>query len=362
LVPVHGPVHASWLNQIEIYSDVGLCPLYLFHAGGLSILLTGLVAHSTVVLMGEPWSSDRFIDRMERYRPDWVFIMVPVMTRDLARNPRFARLDCTGLRLHLAGEPVSAEVQKLWEDRGARTLILYGMTESMAVCVTSNSFYYDDDAAVGKGLVGKPNREFGDVKLVDPMTREEITEPEIQGEICFRGDVRTPGYYNDPERTRESIDPEGWFHTFDLALRNPDGYFTVGGRTDDIISSGGEKLSLIEVENAILQAPFVRDAACIGVRHRRFGQSPAAVVAPEVEMDESELARRIDEFLQASLERWQRPRLYIRVDEVPRTLAKRTKIWPRLRELIEGVELAGDGVTTLAAYRAGQSTGKQTDR
>ncbi|PYV16425.1 MAG: hypothetical protein DMG07_07800 [Acidobacteria bacterium] len=115
-------------------------------------------------------------------------------------------------------------------------------------------------------------------------------------------------------------------------------------------------------ENAILQAPFVRDAACIGVRHRRFGQSPAAVVAPEVEMDESELARRIDEFLQASLERWQRPRLYIRVDEVPRTLAKRTKIWPRLRELIEGVELAGDGVTTLAAYRAGQSTGKQTDR
>lgn len=335
-------------------SDLGICPLYLFHAGGLSIVLTSIVAHSTVVLLGEPWNSDRFIDRMERYRPNWVFIMVPVMTRDLARNPRFASLDFTGLRLHLAGEPVSPEVQKLWEDRGARTLILYGMTESMAVCVTSNSFYYGDDATVGKGLVGKPNREFGEVKLIDPVTREEITGAGVQGEICFRGDVRTPGYYNDTERTRESIDEDGWFHTFDLAVRNEDGYFTVGGRTDDIISSGGEKLSLIEVERAILQAPFVSDAACIGVPHDRFGQSPAAVVAPASEMDEEELMRRVDEFLKSNLERWKRPRLYVLVPEVPRTLAKRTKIWPKLRELIQGVVLTGDGVTTLTAYRRGR--------
>jgi acyl-CoA synthetase (AMP-forming)/AMP-acid ligase II len=250
---------------------------------------------------------------------------------------------------------VSPEVQKLWEDRGARTLILYGMTESMAVCVTSNSFYYGDDTTVGKGLVGKPNREFGQVKLIDPVTREEITGAGVQGEICFRGDVRTPGYYNDIERTRESIDEEGWFHTFDLAVRNKDGYFTVGGRTDDIISSGGEKLSLIEVERAILQAPFVRDAACIGVPHERFGQSPAAVVAPASEMDEEELMRRVDKFLESNLERWKRPRLYILVPEVPRTLAKRTKIWPKLRELIEGVVLAGDGVTTLTAYRRGRT-------
>jgi acyl-CoA synthetase (AMP-forming)/AMP-acid ligase II len=293
---------------------------------------------------------------MERYRPDWVFIMVPVMTRDLARNPRFSTLDCSGVKLHLAGEPVHPEVQKLWEDRSARTLILYGMTESMAVCVTSNSFYYGDDGWVGKGLVGKPNREFGDVKLIDPLTREEVAGPGIRGELCFRGDVLTPGYYHDPARTRESIDPEGWFHTFDLAVRNEQGYFTVGGRTDDIISSGGEKLSLIEVENAILQAPFVKDAACIGVPHTRFGQSPAAIIAASEDLDELALMRRLDQYLQDKLERWKRPRLVIRVDEVPRTLAKRTKIWPKLREMVEGVELSGEGVTTLTAYRQGRST------
>jgi acyl-CoA synthetase (AMP-forming)/AMP-acid ligase II len=334
----HGCLITSYLGGVHLSGMRSgakvLCPLYLFHGGGLSVLLTTLVAHATVILMGEPWNNDRAIDLLEKYRPDWLFLMVPVMTRDLARNPRFQDLDCSGLKVHLAGEPVSPEVQKMWEDRGARTLILYGMTESMAVCVTGSSFYYEDDQKVGKGLTGRPIREFGEVKLVDPISGEIITEAGVRGELCFRGDVLTPGYYNDPERTREAIDEEGWFHTFDLAVRDEDGNFTVGGRTDDIISSGGEKLSLIEVENAILKAPFVRDAACIGVPHERFGDSPAAFVAPA------------------------EPRLYVRLDEIPRSLAKRVKIWPRLREIVEGVRLTGSGATTLGGYRRSEGSGE----
>ena len=85
--------------------------------------------------------------------------------------------------------------------------------------------------------------------------------------------------------------------------------------------------------------------------HARFGHSPAAIIAPSEDLDEHELMRRLDQFLQEKLERWKRPRLVIRVDEVPRTLAKRTKIWPKLREMVKGVELSGEGVTTLTAYR-----------
>ena len=342
---------AHWAGMRS--SDKVLCPLYLFHTGGLSVLLTALVAHATVIMMGEPWNSDRFIDLMKRHRPGWVFLMVPVMTRDLDRNPRFAKLDCTGVRLHLAGEPVVPEVQKMWEDRGARTLILYGMTESMAVCVTHNSFYYHDDETVKKGLVGTPNREFGEVKLIDPVTKKEITESGVAGEICFRGDVLTPGYYNDPGRTSEAIDEEGWFHTFDLAVRHDNGHFTVGGRTDDIISSGGEKLSLIEVERVILDADFITDAACIGVPHERFGEAPAAIVAPKDQtMSESDLRDRLDAHVLARLERWKRPRLYIMVPEVPRSLAKRSKLWPKLRELTRDVRLqADDSTLTLTEYR-----------
>jgi len=353
----HGALITSYLGGVHWSgmrsSDKLFCTMYLFHAGGLSVLLTGLVAHATVILMGEPWSSERAIDFLERYRPDWLFIMVPVMTRDLNRNPRFATLDCSNLKVHLAGEPVTPAVQKMWEDRGARTLILYGMTESMAVCVTLNSFLYGDDGRVGKGLTGAPNPEFGEVKLIDPITKDALQGAGVQGEICFRGDVRTPGYYNDPARTRESIDQEGWFHTFDLGVRNENGYFTVGGRTDDIISSGAEKLSLIEVESAILRCPLVEDAACIGVPHERFGQSPAAIIAPKEAIGEETLRDEVDAFLREHLEAWKRPRLYVKVDAVPRTLAKRSKIWPQLRGLIQGVALkAEDRVLTLGEYKA----------
>jgi acyl-CoA synthetase (AMP-forming)/AMP-acid ligase II len=323
----HGSLITSYLGGVHWSGmqsrDVLLCTLYLFHAGGLSILLTGLVAHATVVLLGEPWSSDRAIDFLDKYRPDWLFIMVPIMSRDLARNPRFATLDCSQLKVHLAGEPVTPEVQKIWEDRAARTLIIYGMTESMAVCVTLNSFLYGDDERVGKGLVGIPNKEFGEVKLVDPISQEEIRSRGVEGEICFRGDVLTPGYYNDPVRTQESIDADGWFHTFDLGVCHENGYFTVAGRTDDIISTGAEKLSLIEVENAILQCPLVKDVSCVGVKHLRYGQAPAAIIVSKQEsLSEEELRDAVDRFLLESFDHWKRPRLYVKVAEVPRTLAK----------------------------------------
>src|SRR4029453_17929013 len=87
----HGALITSYLSGRHWAgmksSERGLCPLYLFHAGGLSIVLTALVAHSTVILMGEPWNSDRFIDLMERYRPDWVFISIPVMPAYLSPTP-----------------------------------------------------------------------------------------------------------------------------------------------------------------------------------------------------------------------------------------------------------------------------------
>ena len=124
-------------------------------------------------------------------------------------------------------------------------------------------------------------------------------------------------------------------------------------RTDDIISSGGEKLSLIEVERVILDADFITDAACIGIPHERFGEAPAAIVAPKDQtMSEADLRDRLDEHMRQHLERWKRPRLYIKVPEVPRSLAKRSKLWPRLRELIRDVRLqADDSTLTLTEYR-----------
>ena len=109
--------------------------------------------------------------------------------------------------------------------------------------------------------------------LKDLVTGEPITEPSTAGEICVRGGVTTPGYHNDPERTADAFDDEGFLHTRDLASMDDDGWFWLGGRTDDIINTGAEKLSLLEVEGALRRHSDVLDVACVGVGHARFGEA-----------------------------------------------------------------------------------------
>ncbi len=107
-----------------------------------------------------------------------------------------------------------------------------------------------------------------------------------------RGDVVTPGYFEDAERTAAAIDSDGWLHTQDLAHRDEAGFYRIQGRIDDVINSGAEKLSLLEVDAVLLDHPKVADAATVGRAHDRFGEVPGAFV--------------------------------VMVDQVPRTLAKRT--------------------------------------
>jgi acyl-coenzyme A synthetase/AMP-(fatty) acid ligase len=137
----------------------------------------------------------------------------------------------------------------------------------------------------------------------------------------------------------EAVDADGWFHTRDLAVRDADGYYSIGGRTDDIINTGAEKLSLLEVEETLRQHPLVADVACAPVAHARFGLSPAAFVVAGEEIGEDELAAVLDAHCVATMERWKRPRLYVKLDEIPRTSAKRTKSIRDLKAIVEGIEL-----------------------
>lgn len=115
------------------------------------------------------------------------------------------------------------------------------------------------------------------------------------------------------------------------------------GRTDDIINTGGEKLPLIEVENALRRHPEVIDVACVGVRHARFGEAPAAfvVIAGEAR-GEPAVAQMPYEHCVTHLERWKRPRLYSVVDAIRRTVPKRTKDLPRPRAILAGIEISDD--------------------
>lgn len=327
--------------------DVNLTVISLYHSGGIHDAVKWVIAKATTVLSGG-WDAELCSRLILEHGVTWIYFWVPTMIRDLMRRPEYDELPLERMSTILCGEPVPPELQQALLDRGMNASNSYGMTESMPVGILKPLVAHGDDPPVGS--CGRPMPELCEVVLKDFRTGERITTPGVPGEICVRGGVITPGYHNDPERTAEAFDEEGFLHTRDVAHVDEDGWFWLGGRTDDIINTGAEKISLVEIEQALRRHPDVVDVACVGVAHARFGEAPAAFVVVSGGGDERAVAEALDRHCLQTLERWKRPRLYGVLDEIPRTLPKRTKDLPRLRALLDGVEVPDAGpVATLGS-------------
>jgi acyl-CoA synthetase (AMP-forming)/AMP-acid ligase II len=332
--------------------DLALLATPMYHIAGITApMISASEAVSLVVMNG--WDVDKFVEHVRAFDLDTFLWMAPTWVRDTLNHDAWGDLDLTGIDIYLAGGPGQPHMYEELREAGARASCIYGMTETMGDAVAHASISQDEDLEMDIGSVGTPARELGEVKIVGLDDGSEITEPHEEGEICWRGDNLTPGYYNDPERTAEAIDEDGWFHTDDLGYFDEDGQLYVSGRADDMIISGEEKLSLAELDDVLLQHEVVEDAGTIGVDHERFGEVPAAFVVPkDNSMTESELKEVLDEHMLETLARWKRPRLYAIVDEIPRTHSKQSKIAPDLESHVNGVVLEADSeVTTLSAVR-----------
>lgn len=319
----------------------------MHHSGGIHDAIRLAMVGGTILWTGG-WDVDRVVRIIREHHPNFAYWIIPTMARDLMRHPSWPELDLRGLRTYVAGEPVPDDVRDALLAKGAQVGNMYGLTEAMPVCVLGPSLYYGEETGVPSGSSGRPNRSFCEVVLTDPGTGAVLEGGDVEGEVCIRGDVVTPGYLDDPERTAQTIDADGWLHTRDRAHRDADGWYRIRGRTDDVINPGGEKLSLLEVDEALLRHPDVADAGCVGVPHERFGEVPAAFVVLGPGAAGGAAARdALDAHCLAVLERWKRPRLYVLVAEVPRT-AKRSKATGAMRERIAGVVLRdADGIALL---------------
>lgn len=333
-------------------SDVNLSCISLYHSGGLHDAVKWVMAGAANVLTGG-WDAGLSARLIAEHRPTWIYFWVPTMVRDLMRHPAWTDLPLQGLRTILCGEPVPPDLQAELIELGIVAQNSYGMTETMPVGILKPLVAHGEAPPVGS--CGRPVPELCEVVLKDPATGERVREPGVVGEVCVRGGVVSPGYHNDPERTAAAFDDEGFLHTRDVASFDQAGWWWLGGRTDDIINSGGEKLSLIEVESVVLTHDAVLDVACVAVAHERFGEVPAAVVAlePSVGLDEAKVVAVLDEHCMQHMERWKRPRLYVLREAVPRTMPKRTKDLRALRDLVRDVVLTdADGVTSMSGLPA----------
>ena len=154
-------------------------------------------------------------------------------------------------------------------------------------------------------------------RVVEPGTTEPVPwDGESSGELQCRGNWIASGYYND-ERSGESFTADGWLMTGDVATVDSRGRVRLVDRTKDLIKSGGEWISSVELENELMGHPKIAEAAVIGVAHERWGEAPLACVVkvPGEELTEAEVL----EFLDGKIAKWQMPKGVVWIDEVPKT-------------------------------------------
>lgn len=225
------------------------------------------------------------------------------------------------LKIMTAGAPPAPTIISNMEKIGAEITHTYGLTEVYgphSVCAWQPTWEgkSDTEMATIKSRQGVPYIVTHYMDVVDPATMEPVPrDGETMGEIVMRGNNVMTGYYKDPEAT-EAAFAGGWFHSGDLAVMHEDGYVQIMDRKKDIIISGGENISTVEVENVIYGHPDVQEVAVIPVPDKRWGEVPKAFIVPKP--DKNPTAEDIIAYTKEHLARFKAPK-FIEFGELPKT-------------------------------------------
>ena len=238
-----------------------------------------------------------------------MFFGVPTMYTRLLREAEAREERPNPLRLYVAGSAaLSPQAFERFEELfGERILERYGMTET-GMNLTNP---YDGErrpGTVGGPFPGQEARVVG-VESREPLPPDEVGEIEVRGPHVF------VGYWERPDATGEVFDEDGWFATGDLGSVSEDGYFTISGRTKELIISGGYNVYPREVEELLEGCPGVSEVAVVGLPDEEFGERVTAAVV----RDDPELtAERVQDFCRDDLAGYKKPREVVFVDELPR--------------------------------------------
>ena len=306
-------------------------PVPLYHCFGMVMGNLGATAHGAcMVYPAEAFDPEATLRACAQERCTSLF-GVPTMFIAELDHPSFAGYDLGSLRTGImAGSPCPIEVMKrVSAEMGiAEMSIAFGMTETSPV---TTMVRVDDTlehrcATVGQVMAHTEIKIVG-VGGADSGRTVPRGEP---GEFLARGYMVMRGYWNDPERTAEAIDPGRWMHTGDLATLDEEGYVRIVGRIKDMIIRGGENVYPREIEEFLYGHPLVADVQVVGVPDERFGEELVAFVIarPGAELAEAELR----EFCRGRIAHFKVPRHFIFAAELPMTVTGKVQKY-RLREL-----------------------------
>ena len=334
----------AWVNAMGESLEHGLRPnsVYLwtvpmFHCNGwcFSWAVTAVGARHVLLRKPDPAEAVRLIEAEGVTH----LCGAPTVVASLARycddkGVRFSR----PLHIVVAGAPPPPAVIRAAEETGATIAHVYGLTETYGphtICAWKPQ--WDPmplaDRAQIRARQGVPYIVAGtEVRVVDDQMNDVPADGETMGEVCMRGNNVMFGYYREPKATEESF-AGGWFHSGDLAVMHPDGYIELRDRKKDIVISGGENISSIEVEKALCDHPAVAEAAIVAAPDVKWGEVPKAYV--DLKPGQSATAEELIGWCRERLAHFKCPR-YVEFGTLPRTATgkiRKNELRARAREM-----------------------------
>jgi fatty-acyl-CoA synthase len=309
-----------------IHHTVGLADRYLwtlpmFHANGWTFVWTVTAAGAKHVCLRKVEPSAVF----EKIKNESVSMLcaAPTVLISIANAPEDVRRNAPGgVRIITAGAPpAAATIERVEGELGWVITQAYGLTEtSPFITICEPRPEHDSlscaDRSVIKACQGVELLTSGELRVVDESGNEVPHDGQTLGEITVRGNVVMKGYYEDPTATANVI-RDGWFYTGDAAVVHPSGYTEIRDRLKDVIISGGENISSVEVEGVLLRHPAVQEAAIVGLPHEQWGEAPHAFVVLKQGSDATESDLR--QFARDNLAHFKAPHSVTFVPELPKT-------------------------------------------
>ena len=301
--------------------DVILHIVPMFHANSWCVPFTGVMVGSTHVFAGPNPQPRDIVEMIQREKVTFTGAVptVWIAIKDLCEQEGY---DISSLRtIAIGGSAAPRHLQQAFEKQfGVVMSHAWGMTEMTPLGTVGRVKSYMKQWDYGKQLdvrarVGYPSVGV-DIRIVDDAGTELPWDGETMGELQVRGPWVLKSYYDNPQSAERFTD-DGWFRTGDVATIDAEGYVQITDRTKDLIKSGGEWISSVDVENMIMAHPKVLEAAVIAVPHPKWVERPLACVVPKpgVALDPAEIM----EFLRPQLAKWALPDEVRLIEAVPKT-------------------------------------------
>ena len=289
-------------------------PVPLFHCFGIVLGVMAILSHGATHVLLE--SFDPLVALASIHKEKCTAIYgVPTMYIAELNHPMFNMFDMSSLRTGImAGAGCPVELMKTVMDKMNMKEItsVYGLTETSPGMTQSR---WNQSAEVRATTVGYELPDI-EVKVLNPETNEECAIGE-QGEMCCRGYNIMKGYYKMPEATAEIIDENGFLHSGDLGVKDPDGNYRITGRIKDMIIRGGENIYPREIEEFLIDIPQIKDIQVAAVKSNRYGEITGAFII----LHEGQTLTEEDviEYCRGKLSKYKWPQFFMFLDEFPMT-------------------------------------------